>query len=670
MKNKNLLIAGSVIASATVAHADPLLIPNCDFETPAGANWAEGGAPNTTFDYPTTGGNPGGYGEMTNDGGGYGIFIANDNAVLTLDELGLTAGEAYKFSVDMKIFSGTNIGGFKVDFFSGVGGVGSTGDKFPQAGDVDPVNWKTYDFDVSIPPNADGIKLVPVWGSGSEVGFDNITFDSTPLVLPLIPNGDFEKGSESWFLAQNGGQTASYPGTDGNPDGHGRIDSVGLTGFGALVANNNTPMQLADLGLTAGETYTFTVDMKIFQGSNIGGLAVDFVPGGTGDLRPPAIIGDGSTWETYEFDVTIPEASTQIFVKVIWGEDSEVGFDNVDVIIPVEPPFLAEIKKGTTVTWDPDTEAGPAEFQYQAQRSTDGGMSWSDLGDPIVGFSFNAAFDPIGPPATYQVIESDASTLENAVLNSGFETTETPTYPSPGAPEWSIVSPEDTDPLDGTASILVGGTYEMVDPFEGSQMLVIESTTPVTGPVSPPNTDVRSGFNPVVGGTEYTITFKAAHPVKVGGANPQFNIFYYDENLLPVGGPIFESFASVGSDWETVEKVFTPPAGTEWMTIGWIQAMGAGNDWRWVTLIDDVSLPVAGEGGGGNPFVIPATAGPGIAVCWDTEADETYQVKCSSDLSTFVDYGPVISGTGSPATLADVLAPGSKFYRVEQIVSE
>jgi hypothetical protein len=64
----------ALLGASTSVHAAEDLMPNGDFETPGGANWTENG-PITGFSYPTTGGNPGGYGVMDATNGEWGIWV-------------------------------------------------------------------------------------------------------------------------------------------------------------------------------------------------------------------------------------------------------------------------------------------------------------------------------------------------------------------------------------------------------------------------------------------------------------------------------------------------------------------------------------------------------------------------------------------------------------------
>jgi hypothetical protein len=164
-------------SATVVASSDPPVepvvgIPNPGFEIPDGGKWAFDQANGHTVAYPTEGGNPGGYAEIdataaTNTF--FGVLVSNGRLPIPLSALSLVPGQKCTFAMDMKILSGTNIGGFKVDFVPS----GSTGDMYPTR-KGDGTAWSTYSFAATIPANATGLKLVPLWRQGSIVGYDNI----------------------------------------------------------------------------------------------------------------------------------------------------------------------------------------------------------------------------------------------------------------------------------------------------------------------------------------------------------------------------------------------------------------------------------------------------------------------------------------------------------------
>jgi hypothetical protein len=163
--------------ATVVAYSDPPLepvvgIPNPGFEIPDGAKWAFDQANNYTVAYPTEGGNPGGYAEIDATGATntfFGVLVSNGRLPLPLSALSLVQGQKCTFAMDMKIVSGTNIGGFKIDFVPS----GTTGEMYPTR-KGDGTQWSTYSFAATVPANATGFKLVPLWGAGSTVAYDNI----------------------------------------------------------------------------------------------------------------------------------------------------------------------------------------------------------------------------------------------------------------------------------------------------------------------------------------------------------------------------------------------------------------------------------------------------------------------------------------------------------------
>jgi hypothetical protein len=99
---KKLFASLAIAALAGIANADIThLFPNGDFDHPAGTNtpWVEVGG-GTTWSYPTTGGNPGGYGVM-NGTGGWGIWVGGNTTPLPIAPMGLVAGNTYNFVQDM-----------------------------------------------------------------------------------------------------------------------------------------------------------------------------------------------------------------------------------------------------------------------------------------------------------------------------------------------------------------------------------------------------------------------------------------------------------------------------------------------------------------------------------------------------------------------------------------
>ncbi len=149
------------------------LFPNGNFDSPAGVAtpWVEVfGGGTTTYSYPTTGGNPNGFGRMNNSSG-WGIWVGGEPTALSLSSLGLVAGGTYTFVMDMKNFVGTGVGKLKIESWAGVAMISDSGDISASS---QTAAWATYHFVATLATNATGIKVVPVAGAGAQIGFDNL----------------------------------------------------------------------------------------------------------------------------------------------------------------------------------------------------------------------------------------------------------------------------------------------------------------------------------------------------------------------------------------------------------------------------------------------------------------------------------------------------------------
>ncbi len=386
----------ALLGLATSVQASEVLMPNGDFTTASGAMWHQVNGGNTTYDYPSTGGNSGGYGVIDGTNSPWAIWVGNTDSAIPISNLGLSAGQTYTFKQDMKVLSGSNVGGFKIDFVPS----GSTGDlRIPKIGDGS--TWETYSYSISIPAGTTGIKIVPLWGVNSIVGFDNFRVENgavpPPPVIPGIPNPGFETpGGVSWTPV--GPITEfSYPTTGGNPGGYGVMDASNGQ-WGIWVANSDAVLTLEQLSLTAGNTYNFTMDMKIVSGNSLGGFKVDFIPAGsTGDVYKP-IIGGGANWATYTFPVAIPVGTTAVKLVPLWGPNSVVGYDNIKVITTTvtPPPFVPDqipngnFETGLGVSWASET-TGP-NITYPSTNGNPGGHAVIDA-TANEGFAAIKAFD-------------------------------------------------------------------------------------------------------------------------------------------------------------------------------------------------------------------------------------------------------------------------------------
>ena len=640
-----------ILGSAGSALAAPVLLPNGDFEISGGANWGQSFGGNQVITYPASGGNPGGFASIvSNEAGGYAVLISNMDQPYPLASLGLEAGKTYTFSYDMiASAAGPSKGGVKIESWSSTAPISNSGDQRVTAAST---GWATYSYTYTFAPTATHLKVVPLWTPSETVGFDNIKVNNTPIVpppvVPVIPNGDFEiPGGASWAFFSDGG-TRTFPPTGGNPNGCAVINRSTTNGnYAVLVANNNAPMTLASLGLTAGKTYTFQQDMKILAGSNIGGLKVEFVPTGTGDIFP-GVIGTGSTWETYSFQIAIPPTCTQIIVVPLGSANSTVAFDNFKILLPPPPaaPNL-NIVNGTLVNWT----AASAVNTYQAQESPDN-LTWTNVGPVYSGNSVASVFDASKSPF-YQVLEINPPTLGNGVLNPGFETNDFSITP---ADNW-ITAPE----FNATATSVP--SYGMIIPHGGMKMLKLDAATSAGG--TPAEIGARSAdFISVSPSTAYTLSFYAANPVTGASFVLGAKLRYFNEINGEIGLSTESQFGGVGPTWTEVTKPFTTPVGTAFVKVDFFLRSGAVPSVNWVSLIDDVTLLTPSIPG--NSTVLATTTAPGVEVSWLALTGSSYQVQSSTNLVNWSDYGGTINGNGLVWTITDTITPPRKFYRVLQ----
>ena len=187
MKNmKKLLGTLALLAMTSITHAQfaTNLFPNGSFANGGPtADWVEvSGGGVFGFGYPTNGGNPNLYGVITNVSGGWGIWVGGDITPLPLASLGLMAGTSYTFLQDMITLAGPNTGGVKIESWGPSGIINNSGDMRPLTWSTN--GWSTYTFNYTIAFGATGIKVVPLWGVNSTVGFDNLGV-RVPVTIPL-----------------------------------------------------------------------------------------------------------------------------------------------------------------------------------------------------------------------------------------------------------------------------------------------------------------------------------------------------------------------------------------------------------------------------------------------------------------------------------------------------
>ena len=631
----------ALLGASGSAIASPVPMPNGDFSD-GGTSWHQVG-PITGFSYPSSGGNPDGYGVMDATNGQWGIWVGNGDAAISLSSLGLTAGNNYTFSQDMKIESGSNIGGFKIDFVPS----GSTGDlRIAKIGDGS--TWETYNYSVAIPVGTTGIKVVPLWGPNSVVGFDNFRVENgavpPPPVIPGIPNPGFEVAGGAGWAPVGPITEFSYPDSGGNPGGYGVMNATNGQ-WGIWVSNSDAHLTLDQLSLTAGETYNFTMDMKLLSGANIGGLKVDFSPSGSTGEMIIAKIGDGSSWATYTYSVTIPVGTTGLKLVPLWGANSIVGYDNFAIVPPPAPlPPQATIAAATQVSWSPLSTVN----SYQAQKSDDG-LLYTDLGSPIVGNSVNTAFEA-GKSAFYRVMESTPGTQE-AVYNGDFEEEGFDELEAEG---WELAQ---SQPAERTTADFRSGTACM-------RLKVLNAAVEPNG--SEISQNVTNAGGEITTGSSYTLSFWYKQISSGPSYEQRYRVSWLTDSGAEVQAGVWQGFPSttLGPWAQRTLTGLVAPAGATTAFIQIVGVTGAVEGGFGEVLIDDVSLSAAGFS---TPTLIASTTAPAVKISWPSTTGKSTRVQASYDLVNWSDFSAVIAGDNSVKSVYDSVVDAKKFYKVGEL---
>jgi hypothetical protein len=648
------LLPAALLGFAGLATAAPVLFPNGNFDS-GGADWAFSQANGHTVSYPADGGNPGGHAVIDGTAATqtwYAVLISNNDAPYPLSNIPLQAGKRYKFFYDMQTpTAGANKGGIKVESWTATGIISNSGE---MRRTTTGTGWTTYEEEYTIDPAATHIKVVPLWTSNDIVRFDNIGVDNTPVaIVPVIPNSGFEAGGANWMFFGSGAPSVSYPASGGNPNGNAVINATS-GGWGVIVANNNVPMSLASLGLTAGETYTFQLDMKVLAGPNPGGIKVEFVPGFSGERyytpeQIAALPKPVTEWNTYQFEITLPPTCTQIQVVPLFGPSSSVAYDNVKILLPAPPaPLAAKIKQGTAVSWTPAS----ATNQYQPQESADNSV-WTNLGPVVNGNTVTSTFDGETSPF-YRVLES-VPVLKETEYNGSFA--------EPGA----FADEADGWTFAQTQWPLRLATGGRIDDGACIQLKVLNVGAAPGGSEIQQNTKDADSLNPGAGavtpGDTYTFSFWAKQISSGASYEQRYKISWLDDGGAIKGDSGWSAFsAAVGGDWTKFSKDnLLVPADATTALIQIVGVTGAVDGGLGEVLIDDVSLQAAGFG---SPTTLVATATPAVEISWSSKTGKTYQVQSSPDLSTWTNFGGVISGDSTTKSVYDLMTLPAKFYKV------
>jgi hypothetical protein len=335
----------TAVLSATVgylpaqAQTTTNLFPNGDFSNggPTG-DWVENfGGGSYVYTYPASGGNPGSYGVMDNTGGGgYGIWVGGNVTPISLGSMGLTAGTPYTFVMDMKILAGSSIGGLKIESWGSSGKISDSGDMRPASGTG---SWATYTFSYTPALGALGLKIVPLWGPNSSVGYDNIgviVSATSPLTAAITsPVNAATVGPDFTITA-----TASVlPGS---------VTNVYFYDGATLLGNSDTaPYSYNVTGASLGAHV-----LKVVAKDDNGASATSSVVNVTVSASTTIYVDPSKPWQGFMNVTELPQNGGAFVFNSAWGTaDLRASFS------------------GSTLTLAPNIIGDPASFWYVTTNS-------------------------------------------------------------------------------------------------------------------------------------------------------------------------------------------------------------------------------------------------------------------------------------------------------------
>ncbi|HEX3800787.1 MAG TPA: Ig-like domain-containing protein [Verrucomicrobiae bacterium] len=218
-----------------------------------------------------------------------------------------------------------------------------------------------------------------------------VSIASATNTTNLVMDGDFESpnGDVGPWGNMFGGDSISFLSTGGNPNGCVQISDAGS--FGGIAYVNPPSQDLASLGLVAGQTYTFLMDMQIVSGENIGGLKIESwtdtaIISDSGNMYP---LSGTTDWATYSFTYRINPGATHLNIVPLWGPNSTVNYDNIAVVVVGVTPVTVAITDPT------NNEVVGSNFTIHATASVSPGTVTNVafyVDNTIVGNATNSPF--------------------------------------------------------------------------------------------------------------------------------------------------------------------------------------------------------------------------------------------------------------------------------------
>ena len=414
----------------------------------------------------------------------------------------------------------------------------------------------------------------------------------------LLENGGFEAGSGAdatgWEEIGGGGNGFSGRSeTDaqtGTAHGYMSIDNTTNPVGAGLFVQQVLPVGSVDPAQLYSLTFQAKVDHLDFEGINVFAevqwLDQDNSDGGGvvgGTLESLITFGPGLSTDYQEFsliDLDPPAEADSVLVRLQLAAGAVAGIQNgfyVDEVVfgldcEVTPVEVC-IEQGNVVTWTPTNPTST----YQPQESSDN-MTWTDLGDPIVGDGVTSVIDPT-PSAFYRVIETELVFTENAI-NGSFEV-EDPAVAG-CAEKWACLGSQ--VPM-RTMTDANTGSFSM-------QIQVQNDTTP-TAHVSEIQQNLTASGASIVPGKSYDFSFMAKQISSGVSYVQEFKLSWLDEMGGVIDDGPFTTFTGGSGEWVMISLADqVAPANADSAFIQIIGKTGAVDsvEAKGEVLIDDVSL--------------------------------------------------------------------------------
>ncbi len=723
--------ATSSVVNITVSAPNVVLFPDGDFDHPAGDGasnyWATSTSGQVTFTYPTTGGNPNGNAVMDNSAtGGYGVLVGGNVTPLALAPLGLVAGQTYTFVQDMKILSGSSIGGLKIESWGPSGVLDNSGDMRPTL-IGDGSTWQTYSFTYTVNAAATGIKVVPLWGPNSSVGYDNIgvIVFGTPLSVSITSPANSATVNTNFTVTAN---AVVSPAT---------VTNVYFYVDGSLVGNDTSyPYSYVSGNASLSGAHALKCVAKDSNGNSATSSVVNVTIVASAQPVPNYPITDAPTPTRQASKVLALLNSSGVYANqpvttwaTSWSFPSGMGVNYTNTvtgkIIKTYPllqyagvDFPALNLSGYVMhvdVWSPNAAqfaikmgSDVVPFTAGTTATTFSNKTWVSLDIPLSNFPSQ----PLASVGEFLFVDN-VPLIENATfyvdnvyfwttnqVNSSIAlgkdvswTANSSDYYQPqkssNGTTWAnlggllsgngVTNVFDPSPVSfyqvqdiAPVQVIANGDFESGQaPWAGTGSITTSAahsgTTSADINVLNPagSTYLQQGLNPVIGGATYD--FSVWSQLAIPGY--KFNAFclvqWFDSGSAFLSQTQINLTAVTGS-WTKNTASLTAPANATQTQVQIVGSTGAEVGASGEVYVDDISLSSL-TAGTPTTNTIPATVQSGAGITWKSVPGNNYTLQSTPSLSTTV-WSPVganVTGNSSGTnTVSDQLNSNGMFYRV------